>query len=56
MLQFIEQYTKEYKENSSLQNQENSQETLKQLEIYAVARDWKNYYDSVTDYSEEFKK
>ena len=56
MLQFIEQYTKEYKENSSLQNQENSQQILKQLEIYTVARDWKNYYDSLKDYSEEFKK
>lgn len=39
ILQFIEQYTKSYKENSSLENAESSKETLKEAEIWAAQRD-----------------
>jgi hypothetical protein len=63
MLQFIEQYTKSYQENSALQNQEDSKETLKELQIYTGKRDldernaaWAEYYKSLTTYSEEIKK
>lgn len=62
MLQFIEQYTKSYRENSALENQENSKESLKEAEIWAAKRDrdsrdkaWENYYANA-NYSEEIKK
>ena len=61
MLQFIEEFTKSYKENSDLQNQENSEETQKQLEIYKAGkankeRDeaWADFYKNL-NYEEEFK-
>lgn len=62
MLQFIEQYTKTYKENSSLENEETSKDTLKEAEIYAAKRDkdardtaWSNYYNNA-NYSDTIKK
>lgn len=62
MLQFIEQYTKTYKENSSLENEETSKDTLKEAEIYAAKRDkdardtaWSNYYNNA-NYSDTVKK
>ena len=63
MLQFIEEFTKSYKEDSDLQNQEKSKETQKQTEIWDAGKDreerekaWSDYYNSLSDYSEEFKK
>ena len=62
MLQFIEEYTKSYQENSALQNEEDSKETLKELEIYTGKRDldkreagWAEYYANAK-YDEELKK
>lgn len=62
MLQFIEQYTKSYRENSALENQESSKESLKEAEIWVAKRNkdsqdkaWKNYYTNA-NYSEEIKK
>ena len=61
MLQFIEEFTNSYKENSDLQNQEDSEETQKQLEIYKAGeankeRDeaWADFYKNL-NYEEEFK-
>ena len=61
MLQFIEEFTKSYKENSDLQNQEDSEETQKQLEMYKSGeankeRDeaWVDFYKNL-NYEEEFK-
>lgn len=61
MLQFIEEFTKSYKENSDLQNQENSEETQKQIEMYKSGeankeRDeaWADFYKNLS-YEEEFK-
>lgn len=61
MLQFIEEFTNSYKENSDLQNQEDSEETRKQLEIYDASkaneeRDsaWADFYKNLK-YEEEFK-
>ena len=61
MLQFIEEFTNSYKENSDLQNQENSEETQKQIEIYKAGeankeRDeaWADFYKNL-NYEEEFK-
>ena len=41
MLQFIEEYTLSYQENSNLQNQEASKETLKNLEILELKQSTK---------------
>ena len=61
MLQFIEEFTKSYKENSDLQNQEDTEETQKQIEIYKAGeankeRDeaWADFYKNL-NYEEEFK-
>lgn len=61
MLQFIEEFTNSYKENSDLQNQEDSEETQKQIEIYKAGeankeRDeaWADFYKNL-NYEEEFK-
>ena len=63
MLQFIEEYTKSYKESSALQNEEDSKQALKELEIWAAKRDsdasdkaWSDYYDNLTGISDEIKK
>ena len=63
MLQFIEEYLPSYRENSALQNDEDSKEALKEFEIWvgkrenteALANAWQNYYNSVDQYSDEFK-
>lgn len=51
ILQFIEEYTKSYKSNSNLQNEQDSQETLKQLQIFEAKknrdRDWEQYYNNL---------
>lgn len=51
ILQFIEEYTKSYKENSALQNQESSKETLKELQIWDAKKnrdnDWEQYYNNL---------
>lgn len=63
ILQFIEEYTKSYRENSALQNEENSKETLKQLQQWDAKKtrdkDWEDYYnnlDSKYDSVKEAKK
>ena len=63
ILQFIEEYTKSYRENSNLQNEENSKETLKQLQEWDAKKtrdkDWEDYYnnlDSKYDSVKEAKK
>lgn len=62
MLEFIEKYTQSYREGSGLQNNENSKETKKELEIWANKRDmnardeaWKKYY-SDAKYDDTIKK
>lgn len=62
MLEFIEKYTQSYREDSGLQNSENSKETKKELEIWANKRDmnardeaWKKYY-SDAKYDDTIKK
>lgn len=61
MVQFIEEFTKSYKENSDTQNQEDSKETLKQAEMYKSGealeernRAWTEFYNNL-NYEEEFK-
>lgn len=62
MLEFVEKYTQSYREDSGLQNSENSKETKKELEIWANKRDmnardeaWKKYY-SDAKYDDAIKK
>lgn len=62
MLEFIEKYTQSYREDSGLQNNENSKETKKELEIWANKRDmnardeaWKKYYTEAK-YDDTIKK
>ena len=55
MLQFIQEFTQEQQENSPTQNEQDNQETLGQLQMYTVDRDWKEYYDGL-DYSDEIKE
>lgn len=54
MLQFIEEFTKTYKENSNLQNSEDSKDTFKELQIWDAKRtsdqrnsDWNDYYSKL---------
>lgn len=54
MLQFIEEFTKTYKENSDLQNSEDSKDTFKELQIWDAKRtsdqrnsDWNDYYSKL---------
>ena len=61
MVQFIEEFTKSYKENSDTQNQEDSKEALKQAEMYKSGealeernRAWTEFYQNL-NYDEEFK-
>ena len=67
MMAFIEQYDPDYLANSAQQNQENTEETLMQLQQWVGFNNsnkynenrekaWDNYYDNLTDYSEEVKK
>ena len=63
MLQFVEEFLPSYRENSALQNDQDSQEALKEFEIWvgkrenaeALANAWQSYYNSVDQYSDEFK-
>lgn len=63
MLQFIEEFLPSYREDSALQSDENSKEALKEFEIWVAKREnaealadaWQNYYDSISQYSDEFK-
>lgn len=67
MLEFIEKYDAEYKTNSNTQNEENSKETLKELQQwkgYDESKDynsrkenaWDKYYSGLTGYSDEDKE
>lgn len=63
MLQFIEQYTQEYQQNSALQNQQDSEETLQQLQMLDDDRArkeresaWTEYYTGLKDYSDDVKE
>lgn len=54
MLQFIEEFTKTYKENSDLQNSEDSKNAFKELQIWDAKRtsdkrngDWADYYSKL---------
>ena len=54
MLQFIEDFTKTYKENSDLQNSEDSKNAFKELQIWDAKRtsdkrngDWADYYSKL---------
>lgn len=54
MLQFIEEFTKTYKENSDLQKSEDSKDTFKELQIWDAKRtsdqrnsDWSDYYSKL---------
>jgi hypothetical protein len=62
MLQFIEEHDSDYKQNSSLQNQQNSQETKEEVEMWVDNRrikekeaDWNSYYNSAA-YDSELKE
>ena len=62
LLQFVEQYTKSYKEDSALENEEKSKETLKESEIWVANRTnkereqaWNDYYNSA-NYDKELKE
>ena len=62
LLQFVEQYTKSYKEDSALENEEKSKETLKEDEIWVANRTnkereqaWNDYYNSA-NYDKELKE
>ena len=62
MLQFVEQYTKSYQEDSALENEEKSKETLKENEIWVANRTnkdqehaWNDYYNSA-NYDKELKE
>ena len=69
MLEFIETYSSDYKTNSAMQNQEDSEETLREIEQWVGYNEgvkekerqkredqaWASYYDSLT-HSQEIKE
>lgn len=62
LLQFVEQYTKSYQEDSALENEEKSKETLKENEIWVANRtnkeqeqNWNDYYNSA-NYDKNLKE
>ena len=63
LVQFFEEYTKSFKEQSALGQEETSEEFRKESEIWDASKGreereeaWSNYYKNLSDYSEEFKK
>lgn len=67
MMEFIETFDPDYKTNSATQNQQNTEETLAQIQQWVGYNEdnkrqerkekaWNDYYNNLTDYSEEVKK
>lgn len=67
MMAFIEQFDPDYKTNSPTQNQQNTEETLSQIQQWVDYNEnnkrkerqekaWNDYYENLEDYSEDVKK
>lgn len=67
MMEFIETFDPDYKTNSATQNQQNTEETLAQIQQWVGYNEnnkrkerqekaWNDYYENLEDYSEDVKK